>query len=152
MSPAARVRREFQLGRPRRPLPDGERLRPSVLWQRATDALNDFRARMSAAKLNPAHAEAAVVFVEQSDPDQPQFLFLELPGRTPEEVRNAALEFLTREDVIELGMLFSQFDEQTKQRATFSYMFYGVNQRAMDILKRAAAERFVAEEMLKHTN
>lgn len=149
MSPAARVRREFQLGRPPRPLPDGERLRPTVLWQKAVDALDGLRARMSKAELNPLHAEAAIVYIEQEDPTQPRFLELEVPGKTPEEVRAIALELLAREDIIELGMLFSQWDERMKQRTTFPYLFYGLNSKGMFILKLAAKLRLVAEEKLR---
>jgi hypothetical protein len=155
LTSAERVRRAFKAGRPPRPLADGEvpqPLHPTVAWQRANDALSAFRARMTAAKLNSRHAEAVIIFVERATPDQPHFLFLEEEGKTPEEMRKAAFERLIREDVITLGMIFGQFDEQTKQKAIFPYLFFGLNQRGMAVLRKAAELQQEAAILLKSVN
>ena len=152
MTAAARVRRDFQLGRPPRPLAEGEvpePLHPVVAWKRATDALADFRARMTAAGLKPEHAEALIVYVRLADLDIPRIVLLEEPGKTAEEMRRAALETLGAEDVITLGMIFQQHDEQTGQRAFFPRLYFGLSKRGMDMLKRAAQEQFEGAELLK---
>ncbi|HEX3985371.1 MAG TPA: hypothetical protein VHX13_02080 [Acidobacteriaceae bacterium] len=146
MSPAARVRREFRLGRPPRPLPDGampEQLHPAVTWQRAKDALADFRRRMADAKLKPEQVDAAIIYVTRAYPERPCFLRLE------DSVRPAALNLLAREDVIALGMLFVQFDARAKQRTIFPHLFFGLNQRGMAVLKEAAALEYTAGAVLK---
>jgi hypothetical protein len=145
MSPAAQVRRDFRLGRPPKP---GEALplHRTVVWQRATDALINFRTRMSAAKLDPSHVTAAIVYIESANPDKPHFLLLEEQGKTPEQSRAEAFEQLGRDDVIALGMLFRQFDAQSKQQATFPYQFTGLNERGIAVLRSGAAiqDRFTA--------
>jgi hypothetical protein len=147
MSAAARVRRAFQLGRPPKPLSEGEMipepsLRPAVLWQRAVDALASLRARMQAAGLKPEHAEAAIVYVERAAPDEPHVFTLA-------EDRIRALELFASEDVIPLGMIFMQHDEQTGQRAIFPYLFFGLNQRGMAVLRKAAEREIAAAEMIQ---
>ena len=154
MTAAARVRRDFQLGRPPRPLAEGEvpePLHPVVAWQRATAALADFRARMAAAGLKPEHAETLIVYVHLADMDTPRIVLLEEPGKTTEELRRTALETLGAEDVITLGMLFQQHDEQTGQRAIFPRQYSGLSltKRGMDVLKRAAQMQFAGAELLK---
>lgn len=155
MSAAARVRRAFQLGRPLRPLAEGkvpQQLHPNVVWDRATEALSAFRARMTAAKLNPQHAEAAIIYVERDDMDKPRFLFLEDAGIMPEVTRKAAYTLLVREDVIALGVIFGQFDEQAKQKAVFPYLFFGLNQRGMAVLRKAAEIQQEAALLLRNVN
>ena len=157
MTAAARVRRDFQLGRPPRPLAEGEvpePLHPVVAWQRATDALADFRGRMTTAGLKPEHAEALIVYVQLADLDTPRILLLEEPGKTADEMRRAALETLGQEDAITLGMLFQQHDEQTGQRAIFPRQYSGLslNKRGMDVLKQAAQTQFAGAELLKKVN
>jgi hypothetical protein len=157
MTPAAQVRREFQLGRPPRPLGEHEEpepLHPSVLWRRANEALSDLRTRMTNAGLKPEHVAAAIIYIERSDPAQPRFMPLEQEGKTPEEMRKQAFDFLMSrgEDVIVLGMIFAQIDEQTKQKAIFPRLFFGLNQRGMDVLKRAAQAEYALGELLKNVN
>lgn len=157
MSQAAQVRRDFQLGRPPRPIGEHEEpepLHPNVLWRRATGALVDLRTRMSTVGLKPEHVAAAVIYVERANPELPHFMPLEQPGKTPEEMRQEAFDFLVRrgEDVIVLGMLFTQFDEQAKQKAIFPRLFFGLNQRGMNVLKRAAQLEYEAGELLKNVN
>lgn len=155
MSAAARVRRDFRLGRPPKPLGENEepeQLRADATWRRASEAVAAFRARMTAAKLNPQHVAAAIIFVERTNPEQPHFLFLEEKGKAPEEIQSAAFDVLSRSDVIALGMIFEQFDERTKQRAIFPYLFFGLNKRGMDVLKRAADLGLAAGELLKIVN
>ena len=157
MSPAAKVRRDFRLGRPPRPAPldeEGhpEQLHPKVAWTRANEALSDFRRRMDAAKLNPQHAAAAIVYVIQADPDSPRLLPLEETGKTPEELQLAAFDTLGRPDVIALGVLFAQFDERTRKKAIFPYLFFGLGERGMAGLKKAASIEFEMTEMLKNAS
>lgn len=155
MTPAARVRREFRLGRPPKPIGENEQpepLHPVVVWRRANEAVSSFRERMTAAKLKPCHVAAAIVYVEQTDPEQPRLLALEEEGKSLEEMQSAAFEVLGRPDVITLGMIFGQIDEQTKQKAIFPYLFFGLNQRGMAVLKRAAAVEFELGELLKNAN
>lgn len=157
MTAAAQVRRDFQLGRPPRPLGENEQpqpLHPLVAWQKATDALADFRARMSKAKLNPKQAAAAIVYVEKSNPDVPIFLRLEQKGKSPEETEQEALGVLSRFDVLALGMIFAQIDEEAQpiQKAIFPRLFFGLNKRGMDVLKRAAQREYELGELLKKVN
>jgi|SRR5579864_220872 len=157
MTPAAQVRRDFLLGRPPRPLgehDEPEPLHPSVLWRRANESLSDIRTRMTKAGLKPEHVAAAIIYVERSTPEQPHFLYLEEKGKTPEEMRKEAFDFLVNraEDVIVLGMILVQFDEQTKQRAIFPRLFFGLNKRGMDVLKQAANLEFTLGALLKNVN
>jgi hypothetical protein len=148
-NPAAQVRRDFQLGRPPRPLAEGqnpEPLHPTVAWQRATEALADFRARMAAVGLNPQYADAAIVFIQSADQDQPHLLGLS------EDARGTAYETLARGDVIALGMLFAQIDERSKQKAIFPKLFFGLSERGMAVLRRAAEIERALGELLKNVN
>ena len=137
MSPAAQVRRDFRLGRP---LKEGEAqpLHPLVVWKRAMEALLRFRVNMTLAKLDPSHVTAVIVYIEEADQDKPNFLMLEEPGRSIEDCQKAVFEQLSRPDVIALGMLFRQWDEQKKQQITFPYQFMGLNDRGIAVLRRAA--------------
>lgn len=157
MTLAAQVRRDFQLGRPPRALAEHEEpepLHPAVLWRRATETLSDFRGRMVNAGLKPEHVAAAVVYVERPNADVPHFLPLEEPGKTGEEMRKQISDFLIShgEDMIVLGMIIVQFDEQSKQRAIFPRLFFGLNKRGMDVLKKAAELEYAAGELLKNVN
>ncbi|HEY2363486.1 MAG TPA: hypothetical protein VGK36_20360 [Candidatus Angelobacter sp.] len=152
MSPAAQVRRDFRLGRPPRAVDNPEPLHPAVVWRRAQEALADFRGRMSAASLNPRHAAAVIVFIEKADSEKPCFTFLEEKGKTSEEMQKAVFETLSRADVIALGMIFVQLDEQTQQKAIFPYLFFGLNERGMAVLKRAAELEYVVGESLNNVN
>jgi hypothetical protein len=151
MSAAAQVRRDFRLGRPPKP---GETLplHRMVVWQRAAEALANFRTRMAAAELNPNDAGAVIVYVETSNPDLPHFLELECPGKTPEESKLAAFEVLGRDDVIALGMLFGQFDEQAKKQAIFPYQFVGLNERGLSVLRSAGLLQHAAIALTKTKN
>lgn len=141
MTAAARVRREFRLGRPPRPLPEGEvpqPLHPAVAWQRAKDALSAFRERMIAAGLRPKDAGAVIVYIERGNQDRAQLLELENADKSESDMRGEAFKTLAREDVIALGMIFTQMDQQSNQRAIFPYLFFGLNQRGMAVLRQAA--------------
>lgn len=144
MTTAARVRREFRLGRNPKP---GESLplHPRVVWERAYVAQERFRTLMSLEKLNPKHVEAAIVFIEESNPDQPRFVLLS-------EGEDRVKEELSRPDVIALGMLFQQFDTEKKQRAIFPYLFVGLNERGMAVLKKAAAIQYNYGTLTKDVN
>jgi len=130
MTPAARVRREFRLGRPPKP---GESLplHPRVVWDRAYTALERFRLLMSIEKLSPEHVDAAIVYIEETNPEQPISLLMR-------EGEARVKEVLSRPDVIALGMLFTQFDEKKKQQAIFPYLFVGLNERGVAVLRKAA--------------
>jgi hypothetical protein len=151
MSKAAQVRRDFRLGRPPKVV-ETMPLHRVVVWQRATDALANFRSRMTAAKLNPNHVTAAIVAIETADPDRPHPLLLEEEGKTPVQCRETAFETLGRDDVIALGMIFRQFDEQSKQQATFPYQFMGLNERGMTVLRKAALDQEIGTALVKTLN
>jgi hypothetical protein len=139
LSPAAQVRRRFRvgLGRPRKPeqLP----LHPAVVWQRATEALNKFRGEMLAAGLSPKEAEAALVYVKTDAQNPvPEFLFIESPTKSSDEMRRDVFEVLGRDGVAALGLVFRQFDNQLKKEAYFPYPLAGLENRHMAVLKAAA--------------
>ncbi len=77
---------------------------------------------------------------------------LEEEGKAPEEMWKAAFEQLSREDVIALGMIFGQYDEASKQKAIFPYLFFGLNQRGMAVLRKAAELQQDASALLKNVN
>ena len=137
MSAAARVRRQF---RQRRPFKVGESplLHPRVVWDRAFTALSKFRMLMSLEKLDPKAVAAVIVFIEEANPDQPRWLSVEVEGESGDEAKRKVLEQLGRPDVIALGMIFRQFDAIEKKQTTFPYQFVGLNQRGIDVLKKAA--------------
>lgn len=151
MTPAAQVRRNFRLGRPPKAA-EPVQMHRAVVWQKATDALSNFRERMAAAGLKREHAEAAIVYVEAANPDQPRTIRLDAKGRSSDETKTEAFEILGRDDVIALGMVFVQMDERTGQQATFPHLFVGLNKRGMDVLKSAAAAQYEATEFFKVTN
>ena len=144
MTTAARVRRDFRLGRPPK---QGESLplHPRVVWERAYAALEKFRTLMSLEKLSPKNVDAAIVFIEESNPDQPRFLLMS-------EGEARIKEQLSRLDVIALGMLMQQFDAEKKQRAIFPYLFVGLNEHGMAVLKKAAEIQFQAGALTKDAN
>lgn len=149
MTPAALVRREFRLGRPPKPVEDPAQLKHTVVWKKASDALADLRARMSAAGLRPEHVGAEIVYVTQNAPDTPERLLMCGQGRTDDEWRDEALSRLAQDDVIVLGMLFTQFDEQSGTQAIFPHLFVPLNARGMDVLKREALRQHNAIAQLK---
>lgn len=140
MTPAAQVRRDFRLGRPPKPA-EPIPLHRTVVWQKATDALVNLRARMSAANLDPAHVTASIVFIESAAPDSPQMIAMEKPGRSLEECRAFVYETIGRDDVIALGMIFEQYDEQAKEMAAFPYQFMGLNERGISVMRSATEMR-----------
>lgn len=147
LTPAAQVRRNFQLGRPKKSPDRDEPLHPAVVWQRATAALADFRGRMAAANLDPEDAKAFIIYV---GPDFATPKYLALEGaegvdRTPEDHQRTAFEALSRPNTLALGLIFVQTDRQAGQapggqRAYFPHQFMGLSLPAQDILRRGAAE------------
>ena len=145
----------ISLGRPPRPIGENELpvpLHPRVAWERAAEALADFRARMKAAKLKAEHVTGAIVSIEVSDPDQPHVLLLEEEGIAPETLQRKAFEELSRPDVIALGMIFRQFDQKDKRQSTFPYQFMGLNQRGIAGAGKAAELQVNLGEQLKNAN
>ena len=140
MTPAALVRREFQLGRRMKP---GEMvpLHRTAVWQKATDALANLRERMTAANLNPEHVTASIIFIEIAAPDTPQMIALDKPGRSLEECRELVFETIGRDDVIALGLIMQQYDEAANQTAAFPYFFMRLNERGMAVMLAAAEIR-----------
>lgn len=144
MSPAAQVRREFQLGR--RPVPrygeneHPEPLHPIVAWGRAHEALAGLRGRMTASGLDPKDVRAYIIAIHRGCPDIPNVLPLERQGEAPDERRRAVMEVLARDEVITLGVIFHQRDRgrQPMQNAFFPYYFFGLTQRDDAVLRKAA--------------
>jgi hypothetical protein len=110
MTPAAQVRRDFTSGRPAK-TEALEPMHPAVVWQRANGLLEDFRGRMTAAELDPKHAEAMIVYVSGEKPFEPELLPLEPFWR------DKAFEVFSRGDVLPLGVAFRQYDEQGGKNA-----------------------------------
>lgn len=155
MTTAARVRREFRLGRPPRALREGEQpepMHPAAAWKRATDALADFRARMTAATLQPEHVIGAIVYVTLAEPNEPRFLLLEDEGRTAESLQEEAFEQLSRGDALALGMIFRQFDAEAKQQSTFPHQFFGLSPHGVTVLRNAAEKQVRIGERFKTQN
>lgn len=144
MSAAARVRRDFRLGRP----PKGESLplHPRVVRDRAYAALSRLRTLMSIEKLEPTDVTAAIVYIDEANPDQHHVLLMEVEGKTDEECKQAVFETLGRPDVIALGMIFRQFDAKEKKQTTFPHLLAGLNERGVAVLKKAveAQERLTS--------
>jgi hypothetical protein len=140
MSVAARVRRQFRQGRPPK-VGESLPLHPRVVWDRAFTALSRFRTLLSIEKLEPMHVSAAIVFIQESAPDQPHLLLLEIDGSV-EECKSKVLEQLGRPDAIAIGMIFRQFDADAKEKkqTTFPYQFVGLNERGIDVLKKAVRQ------------
>lgn len=150
---AARVRREFQLGRPPKLQNEMLPLHPSVVWKRATESLASFRELMSKEDLKPYHAQAVIVFIDSAHPDNPQFLHVEDEvGKPSESCHKKVLETLSRTDVIALGLLFYQFDEEKEQRSIFPRLLMGLNERGMEVLKKAAIVQNGAMTLFKTVN
>jgi hypothetical protein len=96
-----------------------------------------FRAKMAVAGLQSSDVTAAIVFIEEADPDKPRLLLLEENGKSTEECEKSVFEQLSRPDVIALGMVFQQFDEREKKLTTFPYQFMGLNKRGIAVLRKA---------------
>ena len=124
MSAAAQVRRSFRLGRPPKP---GEALplHPAVVWDRANAALANLRARMVAAGLDPSDAVGTIIYVDGQFPTTPRRFPLELPGVSTEQAQAALFGYLGNGHLTAIGMVFRQFDQDTKQQSTFPYQFTG---------------------------
>jgi hypothetical protein len=135
MSPAAQVRRDFQLGRPAKALTD-EPLHPAVVWARAEALLSDLRGRMTSVKLDPLAVRAFIVYVQMPDFTDPQFLALSGPN-PPETYRQTALEALGAPDTLALGVLFQQWDDG--KVATFPKQLTGLSELGMMTLRKAGA-------------
>ena len=148
MTPAARVRRNFQLGRPKKSPDRDEPLHPAVVWQRANAALADFRSRMAGAKLDPSDATAFIVYVMPPNFDDPHHLALDGDS-------DAALSALGKPDVLALGLVFVQVDRQAGtggQRAYFPYQFVGLSLRAQAALRRGGEQLMSAIAALDRGN
>lgn len=128
MSPAAQVRRDFQLGRPPK---DALPLHPITATDRAESLLADFRTRMQKAKLKPEHAQGVIVGIRLSDPDKPVLIKID---------HDEAIAKLSKPDIIALGCVFHQFDEREHKAVTFFKQFTGLNERGLNVLKLAAAK------------
>jgi len=151
MSAAAKVRRDFRLGRPLKP---GEALplHPLVVWKRATEALASFRTLMALEKLQPSDVSAVIVYLEEAHPDVPRFLLLEEAGKSEEEIKSSVFEVLSRSDVLALGMLFRQFDAEKKQQSTFPFQFTGLTEGGIALLRRAAEMQGKMSSLTKDVN
>jgi hypothetical protein len=141
MSVAAQVRREFRLGRPPKAVEEVEPMHRTVVWKKATDALSNFRERMVAATLNPAHVDARIVYVTLAKPDTPLQLQIDGPPKDAEVWKQEALETLGADDVLALGMIFLQYDAAAEHQSIFPYQFTGLSERGQAVLRRAAMDQ-----------
>ncbi|MGI4755929.1 MAG: hypothetical protein ACRYGF_03670 [Janthinobacterium lividum] len=139
MTTAAKVRRDFRLGRPAKAA-EPQPLHRAVVWDKAEKALASFRQRMTAAGLNPAHAEACIVYVTMEARLKAEYIPIEGDNRSAEEIRAAAYEILGRDDVLALGMVFHQFDEEAKKNAYFPFQFMGLSNDGVLVMRHATTE------------
>jgi len=133
MSPAARVRRGFRLGRP--PKVSDELLRPLLAVDKAETLLADFRQRMQTAGLNPEHVDAMIIGVRASNMDEPVFIPVE---------RDKAISALSAPGIGALGCIFRQRDEG--KNVDFFVQFTGLTDRALGVLKRAITMQSGAQD------
>lgn len=140
MSPAARVRRSFRLGRPPK---DTLPLHPKVAWEKAESLLADFRQRMTAAGLKPDDVDGQIIGIRGDRPDEPDYI--------PAE-KEKALATLWSPDVIALGMVFRQLDRATGQDIFFPVQFTGLNENGIMVLRRAAEKLQAAGGKMSSAN
>ena len=132
MNPAARVRREFRLGRP----PKGETLlHPKVATEKAVTLLADFRRRMQDAKLDPEHVDGLIVGVRESNPDEPVVIPIK---------QDEAIATLSTPEMAAIGCIFWQRDGG--REVDFFVQFTGLSERGINVLKRASMWR-AAQQM-----
>ena len=131
MSRAARVRRQFRLGRPPK---DTLPLHPRIAWDKAESLLSDLRQRMKDAGLSPADIDAQIIGVRDPNPNEPVFV----PLKDKDEV----VKILSEPDIIAIGMIFRQHDAEANdgkgQDITFPVQFTGLSKAGLDVLKGAA--------------
>jgi hypothetical protein len=138
MSAASRVRRQFRLGRPPKSvLP----LHPRVAVDKAEALLSDFREMMKVEGLKPEHVDTLIVAIREAAPDEP--LFISLVNR------DAAIAALSAPDTIALGCVFGQFDAKQGQTVEFPVQFGGLNERGINVMRKAVAKQFVARALAK---
>lgn len=145
MSPAAKIRRDFRLGRPAKALTD-EPLHPAVVWSRADGMVSDFQGRMTAANLDPSAVRAFIVYVQMPDFTDPQFLQVNGP-KPSEEYRRLAISALNAPDTLAIGVLFQQWDDGKvatfpKQLTSLSEMGALTLRKAGSLLVEATAMHF----------
>jgi hypothetical protein len=129
MSAAARVRREFRLGRPPKTVPEGMPpmpLHPQVAADKAVRLLADLRERMHAAGLKREEVDGVIVGIRAANPDEPVFIPID---------RAKAIETLSAPDIIALGCVFRQHDGD--KDFDFPVQFAGLNARGVGVLRRA---------------
>jgi hypothetical protein len=143
MTAAARVRREFRSGRPPK-AGDALPLNPAVVWSKSIKALGDFRARMEEAGLNPNHARAHIVFIDEANPLVPILQSIESPDKSLEQTRAEVFERLASGSAIAIGMIFRQFDQDavpgSGNHTCFPYQFTGLSEAGVFVLKIAALQ------------
>lgn len=128
MSPAARVRREFRLGRPPK---STEHLRPLIAVDKAEMSLADLRNRMRKAEtewFKDEHVRAMLVTVDSTD-----------ACLTPVENRDKMLADLTRPGAYALGCVFAQFDADAGKNTFFYVPFIGLTDDERATIQDAAA-------------
>ena len=124
-------------------------LHRSVVWQKANEALSNLRGRMAAAGLDPSHVTGSIVYIEEAAPDEPRLIDMEYGFETTDQRRAAVFEQLGRDDVIAIGMIFTQIDwhggtDGGRADAYFPYQFTGLSERGMAALKAAATKEYIA--------
>ncbi len=146
MSPAAKIRRDFQLGRPPKALTD-EPLHPTVVCSRAEALLSDLRARMVAAGLTASDVEGWIIYVRGTNPDPtyPEFIPM---GQA--DSRQKAFKELGEPDTVALGVIFQQIDGG--QRATFAKQLTGLSELGQATLRKAGGILVTVRSMLDKTN
>jgi hypothetical protein len=107
---------------------------------------------MSVENLPPADVTAAIVYLEEADPNIPHFLLREEAGRSEDEIKAAVFEKLSRPDVLALGMLFRQWDAEKSQQSTFPHQFTGLSEGGVAMLRKAAEIQARGAALTKNVN
>lgn len=145
MTPAARVRRDFNSGRPAK-AESLQLMHPVEAWQRANAVLNDLKARMSAADLKPEHAEGMLVYIKAESPFQPEHIPV-LP-----EYTEKAFEVFSRADAFVLGVALRQYDAEAGKYAYFVRQIQPLPDQGIEVLRMGTALLAKAVWMANHPN
>jgi len=132
ISPAARVRREFRLGRPPK---STEHLRPLIAVDKAESSLADLRNRMRQAKIEwfkDEYVQAKLVTVDDAN------VYI-----TSVEHRDKMIAELSGPGAYALGCVFFQFDADAGERGQFAYFyvpFIGLTDEERATIQEAAVK------------
>jgi hypothetical protein len=130
LTPAAKVRKQFKTGRPRR----SRVVNAISAVGELCDQMDKLREMQQAAGLNPNDVYGAIVWraVDVDGLDKTFYRHLRGPERVP-----AMLERLGQfNNVLVLGLMFEQWDPKTKEAAVWVFPFIA-DEEALELLAKA---------------